>query len=800
MRSTKPNYTKHAKPREAGAERRGKGGPIIKADSFLDELKGDVAAYFEINSDEAFTQRQVLDHFDVADRKLQLMIHGLIGELTDEGRLTRLPDGSYQANADSGVLEGVVDHVNAKFAFVVTAGGSRDADIWVPTDDLGGAVDGDRVSVMPFSDSRNRSQRRTEGKVMQILERGRTEIVGTLELWENYGFVTPDSRKLYEEIYIKKDKLGGAKNGEKVIVKLTQYPTGGKSRFEGEVITVLGKAGENNTEMHAILAEFGLPNEFPAEVEQEAAAIPTKILKKDLKNRRDFRDVTTFTIDPVDAKDFDDALSVKMLDNGHYEIGIHIADVTHYVLPGSALEDEAYQRATSVYLVDRVVPMLPEVLSNNLCSLRPNEDKLTFSAVFELDDNAHIINEWFGRTVIHSDRRFSYEEAQDILNNNAGDYLTELQLLNDLAYKLRDERFKNGAINFETVEVKFKLDADGIPLGVFPKIRQDTNKLIEEFMLLANKRVAEFVHGKSKKGRSADAEENTMVYRVHEGPNEDKLVAFSDFAGRLGFKLKLGNPNQLSKSFNQFMDSIEGKPEQNMLQQLAVRTMSKARYSTEDIGHFGLAFARYSHFTSPIRRYPDMMAHRLLQHYLDGGRPADKESLEDRCKHASNREKMASDAERASIKYKQVEFMSRVDPERVFEGIISGVTEFGIFVEITENSCEGLVRMADLSDDFYEFDKDNYRIVGQRTKKMLTFGDPVTVKLKETNLGRRSMDFWLVDAQGNRAAAMARSGNQHRSRSERPSSGSRSRSLGSQLKKTKGAAPKGQNRRGGRKS
>lgn len=796
MRSKNPKPTNYAKPREAGAERRGKGGPMIKADSFLDELKGDVAAYFEINSNESFTQRQVLDHFEVADRKLQLMMHGLIGELTEEGRLTRLPDGSYQANADAGVLEGVVDHVNAKFAFVSIGSGSRDTDIWVPTEDLGGAVDGDKVKVMPFSDSRNRSQRRTEGKVTQVLERGRTEIVGTIELWETYGFVTPDSRKLYEEIYIKKDKLGGAKNGEKVIVKLTQYPTGGKTRFEGEIITVLGKAGDNNTEMHAILAEFGLPNEFPAEVEEEAKAISTKILKKDLKNRRDFREITTFTIDPVDAKDFDDALSVKMLDNGHYEIGIHIADVTHYVLPGSALEDEAYKRATSVYLVDRVVPMLPEALSNNLCSLRPNEDKMTFSAVFELDDNAKIINEWFGRTVIHSDRRFSYEEAQDILNTGAGDYIAELQLLNDLAYKLRDERFRHGAINFETVEVKFKLDENGIPLGVFPKIRQDTNKLIEEFMLLANKRVAEFVHKKSKKG-----EENTMVYRVHEGPNEDKLQAFSDFAGRLGFKLKLGNPNQLSNSFNQFMDSIEGKPEQNMLQQLAVRTMSKARYSTEDIGHFGLAFARYSHFTSPIRRYPDMMAHRLLQHYLDGGRPADKESLEDRCKHSSNREKMASDAERASIKYKQVEFMSRVDPEQVFSGIISGVTEFGIFVEITENSCEGLVRMADLNDDFYEFDKDNYRIVGQRTKKMLTFGDPVTVKLKETNLGRRSMDFWLVDAEGNRAAGMARSSGHSRSdRSSRPSSGSRSRSMSSQAKGTKGAAPKGQNRRGGRKS
>lgn len=764
---------------------------MIKADSFLDELKGDVAAFFEINSEDAYSQREVLDHFDVADRKLQLMLQGLIGELTDEGRITRLVDGRYQANASAGQLEGVVDHVNAKFAFVVTPGGDRDTDIWVATEDLATALDGDTVQVLPFSDSRNRG-RRIEGKVTKVLERGRTEIVGTLELGENYALINPDSRKLYEDIYLRKESLGGAADGEKVIVKLTQYPTGGKTRLEGEVITVLGKAGENNTEMHAILAEFGLPIDFPSDVEKEAELIPTKILKKDLKNRRDFRDVTTFTIDPVDAKDFDDALSVKRLDNGNFEIGIHIADVTHYVTPGSALEDEAYKRATSVYLVDRVVPMLPEALSNNLCSLRPNEDKMTFSAVFELNSDARIINEWFGRTVIHSDRRFSYEEAQEILNAGAGDYVAELQLLNELAYKLRDERFKHGAINFETVEVRFKLDEKGTPLAVYPKIRQDTNKLIEEFMLLANKRVAEFVYSKSK-----GAEENTMVYRVHEGPNEDKLQAFSDFAGRLGFKLKLGDPKQLSKSFNQFVESIEGKPEQNMLQQLAVRTMSKARYSTEDLGHFGLAFRRYSHFTSPIRRYPDMMAHRLLQHYLDGGRSADKESLEDRCKHSSNREKMASDAERASIKYKQVEFMSRMDPEKVFDGIISGVTEFGIFVEVTENSCEGLVRMVDLNDDFYEFDKDNYRIVGQRTKKMMTFGDPVRVKVKETNLGRRSLDFWLVDAQGNRAAAMARPSS--RSRDER-SSGSRSRSAGTQSKGAKSAAPKGQNRRGGRKS
>ena len=769
-------------------------------------------AFFQINDEQSFTQEQVLDHFGTSDRRMKLIMHGLIGELTDEGTLVRQPDGSYRADADANLVEGVVDHVNSRFAFVIpsTANGvrgDRDDDIWVSTDDLAGAVDGDRVRVVRFTDSRNesggRSRRRIEGKIANVIERGRTELVGRIEVWPTYGFVVADSKKIYDDIFIPKEKLGGANDGEKVIVRLTKYPDpdSHKQRFEGEVITVLGVAGQNNTEMHAILAEFGLPIVFPTDVEQEAEAIPTQILETDLAKRRDMREVTTFTIDPVDAKDFDDALSVQMLDNGNYEIGVHIADVTHYVKPGSKLEDEAFKRATSVYLVDRVVPMLPEKLSNGLCSLRPNEDKLTFSAVFELTPDARIVKEWFGRTAIHSNRRFAYEEAQDILNENRGDYLEELRLLNELAYKLRDERFKNGAINFETVEVRFRLDENGVPLAVYPKIRQDTNKLIEEFMLLANKRVAEFVHSLSK--RNKGGEENTMVYRVHESPDEDKLRSFSDFARRLGYKLNVDDEH-LSNSMNRFMASIEGKPEAGMLQQLAVRTMSKARYSTEDLGHFGLAFRRYSHFTSPIRRYPDMMAHRLLQHYLDKGKPADREEYEEKCRHSSERERMATEAERASIKYKQVEFMSRMAPDQVFEGVISGVTEFGIFVEITENSCEGLVRMQDLSDDYYEFDKDNYRIVGQRTKKMYTFGDPVVVRVKETNLARRSMDFALVSDKANRAtdSGFDRSGSGQRadSRSSR-SSGSRSASSARSTARSgrqQSPAAKGENRRGGR--
>ena len=784
--------------REIGTEKTTKAKPIQQTDSYLDELKNDLTAFFQINDTKSFTQEQILDHFGTTDRRMKLLMHGLIGELADEGTVVRQPDNSYKADGDANLIEGIVDHVNSRFAFVIPTTengkrGDRADDIWVSTDDLAGAVDGDRVRVIRFQDSRN-SNRRVEGKVANVLERGRTELVGRIEVWETYGFVVPDSKKIYDDIFIPKEKLGGAKDGEKVIVQLTKFPDpdSRKQRFEGEVSTVLGLAGQNNTEMHAILAEFGLPITFPGDVEQEAEAIPVKIQKKDIAKRRDMRKVTTFTIDPVDAKDFDDALSVQMLDNGNYEIGVHIADVTHYVLPGSKLEAEAYKRATSVYLVDRVVPMLPEKLSNGLCSLRPNEDKLTFSAVFEITPNANVVNEWFGRTITHSDRRFAYEEAQDVLNANAGDYLAELQLLNDLAHKLRDERFKNGAINFETVEIRFRLDDDGVPLAVYPKIRQDTNKLIEEFMLLANKRVAEFVHLLSK--RNKGGEENTMVYRVHEGPDDERIRNFSEFARKLGYKLDVDDEN-LSKSMNKFMASIEGKPEAGMLQQLAVRTMSKARYSTEDLGHFGLAFRRYSHFTSPIRRYPDMMAHRLLQHYLDGGKPADREEYDDKCRHSSEREKMAAEAERASIKYKQVEFMSRMAPDQHFEGVISGVTEFGIFVEIIENGCEGLVRMQDLNGDYFEFDKDNYRIIGQRTKKMYTFGDPLVVRVKETNLARRSMDFALVSDKAGHVMDSDSSALRRRT-SERSSGGASKQNSGSNRQKA--PAAKGENRRGGR--
>ena len=507
---------------------------------------------------------------------------------------------------------------------------------------------------------------------------------------------------------------------------------------EGEVTRVLGQAGENNAEIHSIMAEFDLPFEFPDHIEKEAESISDKITAKEIEKRRDFRDILTFTIDPVDAKDFDDALSWQILDNGNYEIGVHIADVTHYVKPESQLEKEAFDRATSVYLVDRTVPMLPERLSNGLCSLRPREDKLTFAAVFEMDDQANVINEWFGRTIIHSDRRFTYEEAQACIESNIGDYASELHKMNELAKKLRNRRFEKGAVNFETTEVRFKLDEKGKPLGIIPKIRKDAHKLIEEFMLLANKKVATYVWS-MKKGENR----NTFVYRTHDFPDPEKVNAFAKFAKRFGHELKT-DQSAISNSLNSLMTEIEGKPEENVLQQLAIRSMAKAKYTTEAMGHFGLAFDHYTHFTSPIRRYPDMMVHRLLQHYLDRGKSVDKEDYEDKCTHSSEREKRAADAERASIKYKQVEYMQSVD-DRVFKGLISGVTEWGIFIEIVETKCEGMVRMVDMKDDYYEFDEENFRVFGRSNKKMYTLGDTVYVRVKSTDIDRRTIDLEFVD-------------------------------------------------------
>jgi ribonuclease R len=702
-----------------------------KEQRYQDNIKKEIFEFFEVNDDRSYSLNQVIKAFAVRDRDMKILVGHLMEKLFKERLLIKHENGTYQLDNQEDYVEGIVDHVNPRFAFIRVEG--RDDDIYIDAKNLKNAIDGDLVKVQIWTGiKRNKN---LEGEVLEIKNRRNDEIVGTIQLTDFHGFVTPDSKKLYEDIYIPKGYQGHSVDGDKVIVKVKTWPISTK-KMEARVIEVLGKAGENDTEMHAILAEFGLPNKFDQAIENEAKSISTKISVEEIKRRRDFRETLTFTIDPADAKDFDDALSIQFLENGNFEIGVHIADVTHYVQTNSLLETEAASRATSVYLVDRTIPMLPEKLSNNLCSLRPNEDKLTFSAVFELDAEANIIKEWFGRTVIHSNHRFAYEEAQQVLDGESDIYKKELFTLNNLAHKLRKARFKEGSVNFETIEVKFVLDQNGKPLGITPKIRKDAHKLIEEFMLLANKKVAEFVFNKKK-----TEPKNTMVYRVHEAPNPEKLLTFSKFALKFGYKV---DPNNVSATLNKLMESVEGKPEQNVMESLAVRTMAKARYSTNPLGHFGLAFPFYSHFTSPIRRYPDMMAHRLLQHYLDGGEPLSPESWEAKCKYSSDRERLANEAERASIKYKQVEFMSLHDDEE-FDGIISGVTEFGLFVEITKTACEGLVRMIDLTSDYFEHDPDNFRLVGKSSGKVYTFGDKVVVKVKECNIGRRSMDLILLN-------------------------------------------------------
>jgi ribonuclease R len=693
--------------------------------SFLEEMKGN-----------AYDPDQLIKKLGLKKKELIKDFYRLLDLLEEEGAIEQLSNGSYKSKKRTmpaiAPITGIVDHVNPRFGYVIT--GEEGKDVYVTTDDLNTALHGDTVAVALFSKKSGKSK---EGKVVEIIKRNRTRFVGKLELSSKYAFVVPDFKKIYQDFFIYPENLNNAKTDDKVVFEVTKWGNGDKAP-EAKVIEILGKTGENEAEIHSIMAEFDLPFRFDSNVLSESKQIDHGITKEEIKKRRDFRDVLTFTIDPEDAKDFDDALSFKILDNGNYEIGVHIADVTHYVKPETLLDKDAFDRATSVYLVDRTVPMLPERLSNELCSLRPNEDKLTFAAVFEMNSKAQVVNEWFGRTVIHSDFRFSYEAAQEVIEKGKGQFSEELKILNELHHKLRKERFAKGAVNFETTEVKFKLDEKGKPLTVIPKVRKDAHKLIEEFMLLANRAVATHVY-KLKKG----AEKNTFVYRTHDLPDEQKVLDFATFAKQFGHKVNVEG-SSVSRSLNTLMAEIEGTPEQNVLQSLAVRTMAKAKYTTEAKGHFGLAFDHYTHFTSPIRRYPDMMVHRLLQHYLDNGKSVNKKEYEEKCIHSSEREKRAADAERASIKYKQVEFMS-LTTTKVFKGIISGVMEFGIFVEIIETKCEGMVRMSDMKDDFYEFDEKNYRVIGRRRKKIYRLGDEVTVRVKKTDVDRRQIDLTIEE-------------------------------------------------------
>lgn len=695
------------------------------------QVKRTLLNFLENHYGEEFSEKHLIKQLQIKDAAAKSSISSLLTELVQDGKITKNSRNEFSSASDPEFVEGEVDYVNSRFAFVIPANQVKsDDDILVKESDMKNALDGDKVRVMVFP-NRGKNGRR-EGKVLEITERSRDEFVGRVEISPRFAFVVPDFKKMHHDIFIKKTDLLEAQHNQKVVVQLTEWNEGEKNPT-GRIIRILGTAGDHEVEIHSIMAEFGLPFDYPEEVVHEAETISEVIRKEDMEGRRDFRDVPTFTIDPADAKDFDDAISYQKLENGNYEIGVHIADVTHYVKPGSLLEKEAYHRATSVYLVDRTIPMLPERLSNGLCSLRPNEDKLTFSCVFEMNDDGAVLNHWIGRTAIHSDRRFAYEEAQENIDNQEGDFFQELTHLNGLAKRLREARFKKGAINFETVEVKFKLDEKGTPLGLIIKERKDIHKLIEEFMLLANRTVAEFVFNKNK-GKS------TFVYRTHDYPDLERLNTFAGFAMKFGHEIVVSDEKKVSNTLNKLMEDIQGKPEQNVLEQLAIRSMAKAIYTTEPKIHFGLAFKHYTHFTSPIRRYPDMMVHRLLQLYLDGGKSPETLAWDEKCKHSSDREKRAADAERASIKYKQVEYMKLAE-EKDYDGIITGVTEWGVYVEITETKCEGMVRVQDIKDDYYDYDERNLRLVGSKNKRIITLGDKVSVRVTRTDIDRRTIDL-----------------------------------------------------------
>lgn len=711
--------------------------PIKKEKDYSDKI----LKILSQSANKAFNYKQIGAKLELDDTQSRNQIIKDLKILASQNKIIESEPGKYLVKAISkDYYEGKIDMTGRKTAYFVCP--EMEEDVFIPTNNLNHALDKDIVKVYVYN---QRKGKRPEGEVIEVIERHKTDFVGVIDIQANFAFVSTANPKMYTDIFIPKDKIGEAEQGDVVLVHIEDWPSRADSPF-GSVIKVLGKPGEHDTEIHAILAEYGLPSEFPIEVETFAQKIDTSIEEDEIAKRRDMRDTLTFTIDPKDAKDFDDALSFKKLENGNYEIGIHIADVSHYLQEGTILDDEAYQRATSVYLVDRVVPMLPEVLSNFACSLRPNEEKYTFSAIFEITETSQVVNQWFGRTVIYSDQRFSYEEAQYIIETKDDVIPEEISItgssyqvseaivaatlkMDELAKIFRKRRMAEGAISFDKVEVKFNLDEAGEPQGVYFKVSKDANHLIEEFMLLANKKVAEYI-GKQKK---------TFIYRIHDEPNEDKLFAMQAVIAKFGYKIDF-KQGSISQALNKLMEDVNGKKEQNLIDTLAIRSMSKAKYSTDNIGHYGLAFEYYSHFTSPIRRYPDVMVHRLLQHYLDGGKSVDEETYETKCVHSSTMEGLATNAERDSIKYMQVKYMQD-HQDQEFLGVISGVTEWGIYVEIIENKCEGMCRIRDIKDDYYTFDEKQYALTGATSGKLLQLGDEIYVKVKNADLVKKQLDF-----------------------------------------------------------
>ena len=721
------------------------------------ELTKGIFSVLEANENESFNYKQIAAKLHITDASGRNLLIKRLVQLKEKKKILEVERGKYKAIPNQNYYTGIVDITSRGNAYVIVD--ELDTDIFIPSNFLNKALHGDLVEVYVFP--RFRKGKKQEGEVTKIIERKKMRFVGVVQMQKNFAFVLPTDHRMYTDIFVSKNDINGAEHGDKVIVRIEKWENKSDAPF-GVIEQILGKPGEQSTEMHSILAEYGLPYEFPHEVEEYAKNLDTSITEEEIAKRRDMRNVLTFTIDPKDAKDFDDALSFQILENGNYEIGVHIADVSHYVQEGTILDEEAYNRATSVYLVDRVVPMLPEVLSNFACSLRPNEEKYTFSAVFEMNKKAEIINSWFGRTVTLSDHRFAYEEAQEIIENFArigeeqekisdfqmpseisirkeGSYIVPkdvveaILIFDDLAKKLRAKRMRLGAISFDKIEVKFDLDENDNPTGVYFKESKDANKLIEEFMLLANRKVAEYV-AKMKK---------TFVYRVHDEPDDEKLLQLNGVISRFGYSINMKDRNSITHSLNSLLEEVKGKKEQNLVDTLAIRSMAKASYSTHNMGHYGLAFDFYTHFTSPIRRYPDVMVHRLLQKYLDN-QPSEKEELyETKCKHSSQMENLASSAERDSIKYMQVKYMEN-HKNQIFAGVISGVTEWGIYVEITENKCEGLVRAREIKDDYYIFDEKQYALVGEVTKNTYQLGDEVLIRVKNTDLIKKQLDFELV--------------------------------------------------------